>query len=84
MQWTSVVSDDMQAAAVQRATELGHTHMHTVVYWGYTRVYGVYQPPGFLTAYTHLIDHRLRIHTSIFSNTPLHACRNEPPFLMCY
>jgi len=55
MQWTSVVSDDMQAAAVQRATELGHTHMHTVVYWGYTRVY---QPPGFLTAYTHLIDHK--------------------------
>jgi len=26
---------------------------------GYTRVYGVYQPPGFfLTAYTHLSDHK--------------------------
>jgi len=29
-----------------------------VVYWGYTRVYGVYQPPGFLTAYTHFSDHK--------------------------
>jgi len=25
---------------------------------GNTRVYGVYQPPGFLTAYTHLSDHK--------------------------
>ena len=25
---------------------------------GYTRVYAVYQPPGFLTAYTHLSDHK--------------------------
>jgi len=25
---------------------------------GYTRVYGVYQPPVFLTAYTHLSDHK--------------------------
>ena len=24
----------------------------------YTRVYAVYQPPGFLTAYTHLSDHK--------------------------
>ena len=53
------------------------------MYWGYTRVYGVYQPPVFSTAYTHLSDHkeagylqalcrtRLRIPTSSFSNTPL-------------
>jgi len=25
---------------------------------GYTRVYGVYQPAEFLTAYTHLSDHK--------------------------
>jgi len=25
---------------------------------GYTRVYAVHQPPGFLTAYTHLTDHK--------------------------
>jgi len=31
----------------------------SVVYWGDTLVYAVYQPPGFfLTAYTHLSDHK--------------------------
>ena len=32
--------------------------IYAVVFGGYTRVYAVYQPPGFLTAYTHLSDHK--------------------------
>jgi len=57
---------EVYAASIAYFLTLLSNGRHNVGRWtegciggGYTRVYGVYQPPGFfMTAYTHLSDHR--------------------------
>jgi len=55
---TAAADDRVAWASDSLSAAMGTVYLLTVVYWGYMRVYAVRQPPYFLTAYTHLSDHK--------------------------